>query len=335
MTKHTPLPPLAAGLALAALLVPPLPAAAQQAAANSPAPAAEADNPFGADAKMATFAFEGEVRLVSDNRNRGVSDSNNKPTLKASLSAAHASGMIGFLEAAGVSDKVFPDASGVGLTAAIGWRGGDPEAWHYGVGVAREQIVGGKLETSEDLDFSPLFGEPPGAPIPVRPYTAKFNSDLLVFELGYGQLDGRLLYVASKNYRGVDTGTLCATLGGYAATLDPTSPAFGDALNKTVECYGRGFRTSRGTVLLDLDYKIPFNSNQTWVTLHAGYQYVANFSAASFADFKVAITHKWAGLEFSAEAMKARTRDRVLFKNLDYSKSLDGAALVLSVAKKF
>lgn len=335
MTRHITATALAAAMAFATLLATPLQATAQQGAAADPAPAADAGNPFGADAQMATFAFEGEIRLVSDNRNRGTSDSNKKPTIKASLSAAHASGMIGFLEAVGVSRKVFPDASGVGLTAALGWRSGDPDAWHYGVGLAREQIVGGKLPTSEDLDFSPLFGDPPGAPVPVRPYDAKFNSNFLVFELGYGQVDGRLLYVASRNYRGVDTGTVCATLGGFAATLDPTTAAFGDALNKTVDCYGRGYHNSRGTMLLDLDYKIPFNSNLTWVTLHAGYQYVPNFAAASFADFKVGITHKWAGVEVSAEAMKARTRDRVLFKNVDFSKSLDDAAVVLSVAKKF
>jgi hypothetical protein len=308
---------------------------AQQAPANNPPGAATETKPLGTDAKLATFAFEGEVRAMTDNRNRGVSDSNKSPTLKASLAGAHASGMIGYLEAIGVSRRVFPNASGVGLTAALGWRGGDPDAWHFGVGLAREQIVGGKLDTSESLDFSPVFGTPPGPPTPVNPYTARFHSNFAVLELGHGNLDGRLLYVFSKNYRGIDSGTLCQTLAGFAATLDPAGAAFGDAFNKTVECYGRPFQNSRGSVLLDLDYKIPLNADQTWITLHAGYQYVPNFADASFADVKIGITHKWSGFEFTAEAVKADTKNRVLFKNVDYSKSLDNATLVLSVAKKF
>ena len=71
---------------------------------------------FAAD--TARYAVDTELKLSSDQRTRGISDSLNKPGLKLSVQAAHESGLIGLLEVATVSKKQFLQGDGLGVTLA-------------------------------------------------------------------------------------------------------------------------------------------------------------------------------------------------------------------------
>ena len=53
--------------------------------------------PRAEDAAMASFAVDTEVKLVSDQRNRGISDSLNRPGAQLSIQMAHESGVIGLV----------------------------------------------------------------------------------------------------------------------------------------------------------------------------------------------------------------------------------------------
>lgn len=72
--------------------------------------------------EMASFAIDTEVKVSSDLRNRGISDSLNQPSLKLSVQAAHESGFVGLAELATVSQKQFLGGSGLGITLAGGYQ---------------------------------------------------------------------------------------------------------------------------------------------------------------------------------------------------------------------
>lgn len=269
------------------------------------------------DAGIASYAVETEVKLVSDQRTRGVSDSLRGPGLQASAQLAHESGVIALAQLSTVSKKYYTNSDGYNLLLATGYRFGDPDGWHFGAGVAAEFFPGAKFDAPFGFDMET------GTPTDFR--STKYDTRYLVLEAGWGALEGRVLQVLSKSYRGANTGGVCAQMLQFMA--DPT---------QALACYARGDQNARGSLLVDLGYKLPLTP-RTQLTLHAGYQRVRHFSEANFADYSVGITHKAWGAQWTAEWMQANTRVRELYQAMDGSqvKAADKPALVLSVAYKF
>lgn len=270
-----------------------------------------------ADGGVSGLAVDTEIKLTTDQRTRGISDSLRGPGLKLSVQAAHESGLVGLAEFSTVSTKQFPEGSGVGVTLAGGYRFGNPDGWHFGAGLATEFFPGASFEAPH------AFDPETGAPGDVR--RGNYNSSFAVLEVGYGALEMRALNVISKTYRGANTGSVCGTMLNLMA--DPT---------QALECYARGDQGSRGTWLLDVDYK--FNLNPaTVLTLHAGRQKVANFAEADFTDYRIGLTHKRWGFDWNADWVTTRTRVRELYLVQDGSslRATDNSRLVLSVARKF
>ena len=148
-------------------------------------------------AETASLAVGTELRLSTDQRTRGISDSLNRPSVKLSVQAAHESGLIGIVEFSSVSKKQFLEGAGVGVTLAGGYRFGDPEGWHFGAGLAAELFPGAKFDAPHGFDFTT------GTPADFR--STKYDSSFALAEIGYGALEGRFLNVLSKTYRGADT----------------------------------------------------------------------------------------------------------------------------------
>ncbi len=268
-------------------------------------------------AETASFAVDTEVRVTSDQRTRGVSDSLNRPALKLSVQAAHESGLIGLVEFSSVSKKQFLEGKGLGMTLAGGYRFGDPEGWHFGAGLATELFPGAKFEAPHGFDLAT------GTPTDFR--TTRYDSTFAVAEIGYGALEGRILNVLSKTYRGADTGGVCGTM--LALMPDPT---------QALDCYARGDHGSRGSWLFDLDYK--FNlTPATTLNLHGGYQKIAHFKEANFSDYRIGLTHKRWGFDWSADWVTTNTRVRELYLALDGQtlRVTDGNKLVVSVSRRF
>ena len=268
-------------------------------------------------AETASFAIDTEVKLSSDQRTRGISDSLNRPGLKLSVQAAHESGLIGLVELSSVSKKQFLDGDGVGVTLAGGYRFGDPEAWHFGAGIATELFPGAKFEAPHGFDMAT------GTPTDFR--TTRYDSAFAVAEIGYGALEGRVLNVISKTYRGADTGGVCGTM--LALMPDPT---------QALDCYARGDHGSRGSWLFDLDYKYGLTPTTT-LNLHAGYQKIANFKEANFSDYRIGVTHKRWGFEWNADLVTTNTRVRELYlaQDGDALRATDGNKFVVSVSRRF
>ncbi|MDR7151827.1 hypothetical protein J2W49_003803 [Hydrogenophaga palleronii] len=267
--------------------------------------------------EMASFAVTTELKLTTDVRSRGVSDSFNRPGAKLSVQAAHESGLVGLAEFATVSKQQFLGGKGLGATLAGGYRFGDPEGWHFGVGLAAELFPGAKFEAPHSFDMAT------GTPTDWR--RTRYDSAFALAEIGYGALEARVMNVISKTYRGANTGSVCGTM---LSTMADPMPG--------LACYARGDQNSRGSWLLDLGYKIDLNPT-TALNLHGGYQKVANFKEANFTDYAVGITHKRWGFNWSAEWMTTRTKVRELYIALDGDKvrATDNDRLVLSVSRSF
>lgn len=272
---------------------------------------------FAAGNDTATYAIDTEVKLTSDQRTRGISDSLNKPGAKLGVQAAHESGLVALVELASVSKKQFLGGKGLGVTLAGGYRFGDPDGWHFGVGLATERFPGAKFEAPQSFDFNTF------TPGDVR--TTKYDSSFAVLEAGYGALEGRVLNVISKTYRGANTGGVCGTM--LLLMPDPT---------QALECYARGDHGSRGSWLFDLDYKYHLTPATT-LNLHAGYQKIENFKEANFADWRIGVTHRQWGFDWSADWVSTNTKVRELYlaQDGDRLRATDDDKLVVSVSRKF
>lgn len=265
----------------------------------------------------ASFAVDTTIKLSSDQRTRGISDSLKRPGLRLSVEAAHESGLIGLVEVATVSKKQFLEGDGLGVTLAGGYRFGDPEAWHFGVGLATERFPSAHFDAPHGFDLATM------SPTDVR--RSDYNSNFAVLEINYGPIEGRVLNVLSKTYRGADTGGVCGTM--LALMADPT---------QGLACYGRGDHGSRGSWLFDLGTK--FNlAPATTLNLHAGLQKIKHFKEADFSDYSIGVTHKQWGFEWNADWVSTNTRVRELYIAVDGShlRATDNSALVVSVARKF
>ncbi|MBV1788483.1 hypothetical protein KQ940_10480 [Marinobacterium sp. D7] len=264
-----------------------------------------------------SYNIDTDITIKTDQRTRGISDSLLEPSLMLHTEIAHESGLIGLFEVARISKKQFPDGSGAAITLGLGYRWGDPDAWHFGVGAATERFPGAKFQAPHSFDM--------GTFTPGDFKTTDFNSDFLLFEANYGALEGRMLYVISDTYRGADTGGVCGQM--LQLATDPT---------KALECYGRGDHNSRGTMLFDLDYTVDLMPATT-LTLHVGHQKVKNFKEADFTDYGVGLTRTQWGLDWSLDWYSTNTNAGELYKVADGNKlrATDGDAVVFSITRRF
>jgi hypothetical protein len=285
-----------------------------------------------ADREVASYQVDTEVKILSDQRTRGISDSVMRPALKLGVEIAHESGMVAIANIVNVSKKAFPNGNGTDITVGAGYRFGNPEGWHFGIGLAAETFPGAKVNAPHSIDPTVLLSDPNADPTFDKRDT-NFNSQFAVLEVNYGNLEGRILNVISKTYRGADTGTVCGALLQYSQ--DQLTDLF-DPNSKLNQCYARGDNNSRGSMLYDLDYKIGI-APATTLILHAGYQKVKNFKEADFTDYSVGITHKRWGFEWAAEYVQTQTKAAELYMVQDGDKvrRVDNDRLILSVSRKF
>jgi hypothetical protein len=284
-----------------------------------------------ADHEVASYQLDTKVTVFSDVRTRGTSDSLLQPGVKLGLEFAHESGLVAVADINTVSTKQFTNGNGTDLTLGAGYRFGNPEGWHFGVGLAAEIFPGAKVITGHQIDPTLLLT---GATDPTFDMKeTNFNSQFGVLEISYGALEARVLSVISNTYRGADTGTVCGSLLQFSP--DQVTDLF-NPNSKLSQCYARGDNNSRGTLLYDLDYKITV-APATTLLLHVGYQNVANFSEANFTDYQIGLKRKQWGFEWSADYYTTRTKARELYLALDGSnmRATDNSKLVLSVSRKF
>ena len=296
------------------------------------AQAAAPDN----EPKIAEYSTEARVRVFSDRRVGGVSETFRKPGAELHFEAAHSSGLVGVAELATVSKVSYPhndDQGGTGYTALLagGYRWGDPDAWHFGVGAAHENFLDSKATVFTGIDANELFVN--GNLVPTGLQEVKFNTSYALFEFAYGAIEARYLYTVSKDFRGANTASVCTQLL-QAAGIAQDVPG----LVRAVDCYNRGDLRSRGTQLLDVDYKHALDGRTT-LLLHGGLKKVKNFSEADITDWKVGVQHKRWGIDWILEAVGTHAKTRELYQatvgSTGETRKLDNTALILTLSYTF
>lgn len=277
---------------------------------------AHAQAPADDEPEIASYSIDTTVKLSSDRKTRGVSDTFGRPGAELTVEFAHESGLIGQFQLGSVSRVNYPESNRLNPMLALGWRGGNPDALHYGVAAAREWFPQARV-TGAPTGFDENFN-------PTGVADTRFHTSYLVGELGWGYVTARYLYVVSKDFRGANTSTICP---GYLAS-DPAA---------AMDCYGQGMRHSGGTQLFDLDLAYPINGS-TKLIGHLGWQKVRNFRGLDTVDYRLGLEHTRWGFIFGAEVAGAKARDRALFVATDEggaTRRMDTTKLILSIAKRF
>lgn len=270
-----------------------------------------------------SYSLDIEAKALTDRKNRGVSDTYNRPGAELTMEAVHESGLVGYLQLGTVRKEIFPGTSGLQVTGALGYRSGNPDGWHYGVGVAQEWFPGAQVnEAPTGIDWA--TGQPTGVT------NTRFDTTYGILEFAWGVLEARYLYVLSEDLRGNNTAIICGS------TYMPAVLAGGDP-GKAMACYEGGLVHSRGSQLLDIGVEHKLDGRSKLVA-HIGFQKVRNFRDADLVDYKLGIVHTRWGLDFGAELAGAVLRNRELAVVPDSSgnsRKVDRAAIILSLAKRF
>lgn len=274
--------------------------------------------------KIAEVATEVRLRAFSDRRVSGISETFRKPGAELHVEAAHASGLVGVAELATVSKFSYPKGDGYTVLLAGGYRWGDPDRWHFGVGAAHEMFPGSKVTDA------PVSADE--AQTGTGKFKFDFDTSYTLFEFGFGALEARYLYTVSKDFRGANTAGVCGTFLNFAL---PTNDL--QTIGNALSCYARGDLRSRGTQLLDLDYKYPLDGRTTLLA-HAGMKRVKNFSEADMTDWKLGVQHKRWGVDWIAEVVGANVKSPELYSAINNSgetRRLDTTALILTLSYSF
>lgn len=270
--------------------------------------------------EIQSYSLDMEAKVSTDRRTNGLSDTYRRPGAEFTVTAAHESGFLGYLQLGTVAKESFPDGNKTTAVGALGYRWGKPEGWHFGVGAAQEMFPGASLEL------------PDNALAPTEQIKTNFDTTFGLFEFGYGIVEARYMLVLSKDFRGNNTSVVCGTAAQIA--LIENDMSFGEAS----ACYDRGYHNSRGSQLLQVEAKIPLNGNTKLLT-HVGYTAVRNFSFLNTLDYKLGLIHTRWGLDFEADIVGGSMRNSYYAKTpnmaLDSVKRIDKPALMASIAKRF
>ncbi|UUZ55397.1 hypothetical protein LP419_06585 [Massilia sp. H-1] len=153
---------------------------------------------------MQSYSLDIEAKVLTDRKNRGVSDTYNRPGAELTMEAVHESGLVGYLQLGTVRKEIFPDTNGLQVTGALGYRWGKSDGWHFGVGAAQEWFPGAKVnDAPTGIDWT--TGQPTGLT------NTKFDTTYAIFEFAYGVVEARYLYVASRDLRGNNTAIICGS----------------------------------------------------------------------------------------------------------------------------
>lgn len=295
--------------------------AALMQAAGAPAHAAAPGEP-----EIQTYSLDMEAKVLTDRRTNGLSDTYRRPGAEFTVTAAHESGFLGYLQLGTVAKESFPDGNKTTAVAALGYRWGKPEAWHFGVGAAHEMFPGSSVEV-HDNEIAYAMGAP------AELIKTNFDTSFGLFEFGYGIIEARYLLVLSKDFRGNNTSVVC----GSAAQIGMIQNGGAD-LSEAMSCYDRGYHNSRGSQLLQVEAKIPLNGTTKLVT-HLGYTAVRNFSFLNTLDYKLGVSHTRWGFDFEADVVGGSIRNSYYgyTANTDGTsvKRIDKPALMASIAKRF
>lgn len=274
----------------------------------------------GAEPQLQSYAIDFEAKLTTDRRTNGLSDTYRRPGAELTVSAAHESGWIGYLQLGSVARDNFPNGDRWTAVAATGYRWGRADGWHFGVGAAHELFANAQVSAPRNALVDPD-----------DQVKTRFDTTFGLLEFGYGIIEARYLHVLSRDFRGNNTSTVC----GSAAQIDQVR---GGDFSEAMGCYEQGDRHSRGSQLLQVETRLPIAENLQ-ALIHVGHTRVKGFAFLNTWDYRLGLAHQRWGYQLSAEVVGGVMRNdfygQTVNEGGDRIRRMDRPALVLSVARKF
>ncbi len=291
------------------------------AGAGAAVPAWSQPDVSGPEEDSSPFTLSFMIEAVTDSRERGLSNSANRPTALAELTLLHTSGAFAELQALGVSKDQYPGGPGIRLQAVAGYRGGDPDGWNYEVGGQYSYFPGGRQPGVSG--YNPVTDPDSGEIVDIEaiPGSVSPNTGELFGRLSYRDLSLRYYYTVSRNFYGISTTTVCGGSEGISL----------------VECLDGGMKNSRGSDYFELGY-VHRLSKVSAVEVRIGHQRVRNFRDFDTNSFSVEYRHAWKGFDFSAAVVGARARSRdVYLVDVGNGKTRDPTRItvLVGVSRKF
>jgi hypothetical protein len=212
----------------------------------------------------------GGIGVVSDNIERGVSQSERKASVNATLGLRHAAGAYASLGVASVSDTQYVGSDGYKLMPELGWSLADlgqHKDWRAGVSL-RGQVFPGARGT--------WFGNLPPR---LQAQAAQANSS------DYGTLE----IVGSVGWK-LATLSVAHSLTDY---LGVSATETGPAGDRVID--------SKGTTYVALDVDWPLN-DMLMLSAGAGRLNVPNFDGLSYTDWRIGASLQALGLRWGLQA---------------------------------
>lgn len=268
---------------------------------------------------MQSYAVDIEAKLTTDRRTNGLSDTYRRPGAELTLSAAHESGWIGYVQLGTVARENFPGGDRWTAVAATGYRWGQADGWHFGVGLAQEMFPNARVEAPRHYFVDPT-----------DTVKTRFDTSFAVLEFGYGIIEARYMQVLSRDFRGNNTPVVC----GSALQVGALDGDVSEALN----CYERGDHHSRGSQLLQVETRLPV-TDTLQALIHVGYTRVKNFGFLNTWDYRLGLIHQRWGYSFQADVVGGVMNNdyygQVTNTEGTRARRMERPALVLSVSRKF
>jgi hypothetical protein len=249
------------------------------------------------DATESDFSWNGKAEVSSDSRERGISNSANRPSVRLVAEMLHASGLFAELELTRVSKLQYPGGSGLRVQSAIGYRFGDPVGWQFELGLFDSRFPGSSQSAASGyaLEFDPSIGEVVGATL--VPKSVSLSTSEIFASVRYGAWSARYFHTVSRDFFAISGHTVC--------------PGIAD-LVESFACFERGAAHSRGSGYLEVDFTQRLSKSAS-VVVRLGQQRVRNWRSFDTRSYAVEFRQAWRSLELSVAVTGASARQRGVY----------------------
>lgn len=249
------------------------------------------------EAVESTFNWSGKLELLSDSRERGLSNSANRPGARVVLELLHSTGIFGEIELTSVSKAQYPGGRGLRVQANAGYRFGDPDGWMFEVGAQQSRFPGARQPGGRgyELDIDAASGEFLNASL--LPTAVSFTTTEAFASVRRGPASIKYFHTISRDFFGISGQSVCAGITDFAASFN---------------CFERGAAHSRGSQYLELEFRQPLSRNALLAARY-GNQRVRNWSGFDTRSFSLDYRHSWRAFELSIGVTRAKSREKGVY----------------------
>lgn len=239
-----------------------------------------------------SFHWSGRIEATTDNRERGISNSANRPSVRLVAEMLHSSGVFAEFELTRVSTSQYPGGRGLRAQLNGGYRFGDPEGWQFELGAQHSRLPGARQPGGQGyaLVFDAELGEVVDAKL--LPASVSFTTTEAFAGVRHGPVSLKYFHTLSRDFFGISGLTVCPSVGDLAASF---------------ACFERGAQHSRSSQYLELELVQRLSKSAT-LAVRLGHQRVRNWQDFNTRSFAVELRHTWRSFDLTLALTGAKPR---------------------------